>query len=54
MAANSDHCGTLAPPKQSHRSDNVDFQRGELEWGSHNIYFDHYSYRLELTEEGRR
>ncbi len=52
MAANSDHCQTLAPPKQSLRSDNVDFQRGELEWGAHNIYFDHYSYRLDLKEVG--
>ena len=50
MAANCDHCQTLAPPKQSLRSDNVDFQRGELEWGAHNLYFDQYSYRLELKE----
>src|SRR2546430_10087540 len=31
MAANSDHNQTLKPPKQSMRSDDVDFQRGELE-----------------------
>lgn len=50
MAANADHCQTLSPPKQSLRSDTVDFQRGEVEWDSRNVYFDQYSYRLELTE----
>lgn len=50
MIANSDHNQTLTPPKQSMRSDDVDFQRGELEWGDHNIYFDKYSYELTLKE----
>ena len=50
MAANSDHNQELTPPKQSFRSDDVDFQRGELEWSGHNIYFDQYSYKLELQE----
>jgi transglutaminase-like putative cysteine protease len=50
MSANSDHNQTLTPPKQSMRSDNVDFQRGELEWGSHNIYFDEFSYELNVKE----
>ncbi len=50
MAANSDHNQTLTPPKQSLRSDDVDFQRGELEWGGHNIYFDQYTYSLTLNE----
>jgi transglutaminase-like putative cysteine protease len=50
IAANSDHNQTLNPPKQSMRSDNVDFQRGELEWGSHNIYFDQFSYELTAKE----
>ena len=50
MAANSDHNQTLAPPKGSMRSDNVDFQRGELEAGGRNIYFDRYSYSLTLDE----
>ena len=34
----------------SFRSDDVDFQRGELEWGEHNIYFDKYSYHFEVKE----
>jgi len=50
MAANSDHNQQLSPPKQSMRSDDVDFQRGELEWGGHNIWFDQYSYKLEYKE----
>ena len=32
------------------RSDDVDFQRGELEWGNHNIFFDHFSYHLTSKE----
>ena len=50
IAANSDHNQTLNPPKKSMRSDDVDFQRGELEWGEHNIYFDQYSYKLTFKE----
>jgi hypothetical protein len=50
MIANCDHNQTLTPPKQSLRSDNVDFQRGELECGNQNIYFDQYSFNLTLKE----
>jgi hypothetical protein len=50
MSANGDHNQPLDPPKQSMRSDNVDFQRGELEWGNHNIYFDKFSYDLTMKE----
>ena len=50
MAANSDHSQALNPPKKSMRSDDVDFQRGEVEYGTNNVYFDQYSYRLEVRE----
>jgi transglutaminase-like putative cysteine protease len=50
IIANSDHSQELDPPKNSMRSDDVDFQRGELEWGRQNIYFDRYSYKFELKE----
>jgi hypothetical protein len=50
MAANSGHNQTLTPPKNTFRSDNVDFQRGELEWGTNNIYFDQYNYELQIKE----
>jgi transglutaminase-like putative cysteine protease len=50
MAANCDHSQALSPAKQSMRSDDVDFQRGELEYGNHNIYFDQYTYDLSVKE----
>ncbi len=50
LAANSDHNQALVPPKNSFRSDPVDFQRGELEWGTNNIYFDQYKYDLKIEE----
>ena len=50
MAANCDHSMTLDPPKNSMRSDDVDFQRGELEWEGGNIYFDNFSYKLDVQE----
>jgi transglutaminase-like putative cysteine protease len=50
MAANSDHNQPLNPSKTSMRSDTVDFQRGELEAGGKNIYFDQYTYELKWKE----
>ena len=50
MIANSDHSQTLTPPKHTMRSDDVDFQRGELECGDKNIYFNQFSYNLTLKE----
>ena len=46
MIANGDHSQTLQPPKNTFRSDDVDFQRGELESGEDNIYFDQYSLQI--------
>ena len=50
MIANSDHNQTLDPAKTSHRSDDVDFQRGELEAGGKNLYFDQFNYTLSREE----
>jgi transglutaminase-like putative cysteine protease len=50
MIANSDHSQALTPAKHTMRSDDVDFQRGELECGDKNIYLDHFSYNLTLKE----
>jgi transglutaminase-like putative cysteine protease len=50
MIANSDHNQPLSPAKITMRSDDVDFQRGELETGDHNIYFDRFSYKLTAKE----
>lgn len=50
MSANSDHSQPLSPPKGTMRSDDVDFQRGELEAGGRNIYFDQFQYELTAKE----
>ena len=50
MIANSDHSQMLNPPKHTMRSDDVDFQRGELECGDKNLYFNQFSYGLTLKE----
>ncbi|MGE3309139.1 MAG: transglutaminase family protein [Limisphaerales bacterium] len=50
MAANSDHERELWPPKDSIRSDPVDFQRGEVEAGGRNLYFDRFRYDLKWEE----
>lgn len=50
IAANSDHSQPLRPAKRSLRSDDVDFQRGELEADGMNLYFDVMSYRVDVTE----
>jgi transglutaminase-like putative cysteine protease len=50
MAANSDHSQKLSPPKKSFRSDDVDFQRGELECEGRNIYFNQYHYNFVVKE----
>jgi transglutaminase-like putative cysteine protease len=50
MAANADHEQMLVPAKNSFRSDDVDFQRGELECEGQNIYFNHYHYKFDVKE----
>jgi transglutaminase-like putative cysteine protease len=50
MSANSDHSQELQPPKQSMRSDDIDFQRGEVEWSTNNIYFDKYTFDLNVED----
>jgi transglutaminase-like putative cysteine protease len=50
LIANCDHSKELAPAKRALRSDTVDFQRGELESGEHNIYFDQFDYDLVAKE----
>lgn len=50
MAANSDHNEVLRPPKRTIRSDDVDFQRGELEYGDKNLYFGEFTYKFTYQE----
>lgn len=48
LVVNSIHGYDHFPPKESFRSDTVDFQRGELESNGENIYFDRFRYRLDV------
>lgn len=50
MAANCDHSQSLTPTKNSFRSDNIDFQRGEVESGNQNLFFDKWNYNLVARE----
>ncbi|MCA9322315.1 MAG: transglutaminase domain-containing protein, partial [Planctomycetes bacterium] len=55
LVVNRDHGRPLVPAKRSPRSDDVDFQRGELEWGSppKALWFKDFRYRLEAVEIAR-
>jgi len=48
LIVNSDHNQHLYPPKMHFRSDDVDFQRGEVEWKGGNLYFDQWDYELKV------
>jgi transglutaminase-like putative cysteine protease len=51
LVVNRDHGRPLVPAKGSPRSDDVDFQRGEVEWGTpaRNVYYGSFSYSLNAT-----
>lgn len=44
LAFNDDFGQAFVPAKQSFRSDNVDSQRGEVEWKGGNLYYDQWGY----------
>ncbi len=46
---NSDYSRPLYPAKVYPRSETVDFQRGELEWKGGNIYFDKWTWDIDVT-----
>ncbi len=48
LIANMDISSTFTPPKKHYRSDNVDNQRGEVEWEGGNIYYNKWSYELKV------
>jgi transglutaminase-like putative cysteine protease len=48
---NSDFSQPLFPNKIFLRSDDVDFQRGELEWRGGNIYYDLWDWKFEVSYE---
>ena len=47
LAFNDDYGTQFVPPKQHFRSETVDSQRGEVEWGGGNLYFDQWDYTFE-------
>ncbi|HET7662422.1 MAG TPA: transglutaminase domain-containing protein [Rhodanobacteraceae bacterium] len=47
IAFNDDFSRPFVPAKTSFRSDNVDSQRGELEWDGGNLYYDQWSYHFD-------
>jgi transglutaminase-like putative cysteine protease len=54
LIVNRDYGRDLLPPKQSLRSEPLDFQRGEVEIDGKNLYFPHWDYdmNMEWLSEG--
>ena len=48
LIVNDDFSGDFFPAKIHHRSETVDFQRGEVEWKGGNLYFDQWRYKMEV------
>jgi len=47
IAFNDDFSRDFVPAKQHFRSDTVDSQRGEVEWGGGNLYYDKWDYHFD-------
>lgn len=45
---NADFGKSFSPKKKFPRSETVDFQRGEVEWRGGNVYFDQWSYDIDV------
>jgi transglutaminase-like putative cysteine protease len=48
LIVNDDYSQRLFPAKIFPRSETVDFQRGEVEWKGGNLYFDNWTYKMEV------
>ena len=48
MIVNRDYGMTLQPKKKYPRSETVDFQRGEVEWKGGNLYYDQWTWRMQI------
>lgn len=48
LTVNDDYSRDFYPIKKHHRSETVDFQRGEAEWSGGNLYFDNWNYSMEV------
>lgn len=51
LIVNDDYGRPLSPPKKYLRSEPYDFQRGEIEWKGGNLYFDKWTWHMEVTYE---
>jgi transglutaminase-like putative cysteine protease len=49
LIVNDDFSQHLSPPKKFYRSEPYDFQRGEVEWRGGNLYFDKWSWHMDVT-----
>ncbi len=49
-----DYGRELYPPKKFRRSEPYDFQRGELEWEGGNLYFDRWSWHMDVERVGEK
>jgi hypothetical protein len=49
LIVNDDISSQFTPGKKYFRSEPYDFQRGELEWKGGNLYFDKWSWHMEVT-----
>jgi hypothetical protein len=49
LIVNKDFSRDLFPKKIFLRSDDVDFQRGELEWKGGNIYYDKWNWDIDVS-----
>lgn len=48
LVVNSEYSADFFPAKSHFRSETVDFQRGEVEWRGGNLYFDKWSYKMDI------
>jgi transglutaminase-like putative cysteine protease len=48
LIVNDDYGQELFPPKKFLRSEPYDFQRGEVEWDGGNLYFDQWSWDIDV------
>jgi len=49
MIVNNGYGDKLYPPKNYSRSETVDFQRGEVEWEGGNLYFNQWSWNIDVA-----
>ena len=51
LIVNLDYGRELEPAKESFRSEPIDFQRGEVEIDGHNLYYDEWTYKIDVDSK---